>query len=382
MTAKAQIKALKKQIRRHDYLYYSADRPEILDSEYDRLFARLKALEAENPVLVTKDSPTQRVSGRPVKGFRKVRHGRPMLSINSVYSNVDAMREWAEGLGRTEYVVELKIDGLALNLRYEKGILVRAATRGDGETGNDVMANARMIKTIPSKIIGKAPDVLEVRGEVYMPKKVFEELNKHRKKSGKKPFANPRNAASGSLQQKTPQITADRRLAFFAFDTGECSEIFAENQWERLIKLNNSGFCVNRHARKAKDIKTAINICMEWTDKRVQLDYWIDGMVIKVNKLYQQSISETDGRNWNWCVSYKFPSAQARTTVKAIIIQTGKKGKKTPIAELEPIQLEGTIIKRVNLYNSDEVRRLRIREGCAVLIEKIGGIIPKIVAVF
>ncbi len=386
---KKQIRELRERIQRHDYLYYVLNTPEITDAQYDRLFAELKAAERDNPQLITLESPTQRVSGRPAKGFRKVRHGMPMLSINSVYDDLNLLREWFDDEtvdefdDGVEYVVELKIDGLAVNLWYEKGVLVKAATRGDGETGDDVTDNVRTIKDIPLQLLNKnsAPDVFEVRGEVYMSKTVFDELNKLRAENGKKAFANPRNAAAGSLRQHNPKAVAERKLSFFAYATGECSQPFAQNQWDSLIKLGEFGFPVNPYRQKTKDVKEIINICLGWNNKRPRLNYQIDGVVVKVNRFDRQGQFDETGRAPHWCISYKFPSEQARTTVKSIIVQTGKKGKQTPIANIEPVRLEGTIVKRVNLYSADEVSRLGIREGCAVLVEKIGGIIPKVVAV-
>ena len=281
------IERLRAEIRRHDYLYYVLNQPQISDRQYDELFAELKSLEQANPQYITPDSPTQRVSERPLEGFASVRHSIPMLSIDNTYSP-DELKAFdervAKGLGgkNYDYVVELKIDGLAISLRYEKGRLVTAATRGDGETGDDVTANVRTIKAVPLVLLhnGKIPDVLEVRGEVYMPTKSFLELNQLRTKAGEPAFANPRNAAAGSLKLLDAKITAARNLSFFAYATGEMSGPLAEDHCRTLQRFKELGLPVNPNIKKAGDINEVTDICLGWSEKRSKLDYQIDGMVV------------------------------------------------------------------------------------------------------
>jgi len=385
---KKRIERLRKEIRRHDYLYYVLNQPEISDRQYDKLFADLKALEQANPRYVTADSPTQRVSEQPLEGFATVTHAVAMLSMDNTY-NADELRAFDErvtkGLGSKDYdyVVELKIDGLAISLRYEQGKLTTAATRGDSEVGDDVTANVRTIKAVPLVLLAgrKAPGVLEVRGEVYMPTAAFVEMNRLRKEAGEPAFANPRNAAAGSLKLLDARITAARNLSFFAYATGELSEPLAENHYQTLQRFKELGLPVNPNIKKAKDINEAIDICLSWSEKRQGLDYIIDGMVIKVNRFDQQDILGATGRAPRWCISYKFPAEQAETIVKSIDVQVGKSGILTPVANLTAVQLAGTTVKRASLHNFDELNRLDVRCGDMVVIEKAGEIIPQVVEV-
>ena len=379
---------LRSQIRRHDYLYYIQNEPEITDQQYDELFAELKELEAEHPELVTPDSPTQRVAGRPLGEFATVRHSIPMLSVDNTY-NAEELRAFDErvrkqlGTSDYDYVVELKIDGLAVSLRYENGVLVTGATRGDGEVGDDVTANIRTIRSIPLRFHdgGTTPAVLEVRGEVYMPTKSFVTLNKARAEAGESAFANPRNAAAGSLKLLDARITATRNLSFFAYAIGEIAEPLAEDHWHTLGRLKQLGLPVNPHIEMAKDIDEVIAICMSWSDRRSKLDYQIDGMVIKVNRYDQRRILGATGRAPRWCISYKFPAERAQTIVESIAVQVGKTGALTPVANLQPVLLAGTTVKRASLHNFDELRRLDVRPGDTVMIEKAGEIIPQVVEV-
>ena len=385
---KKRIERLRNEVRRHDYLYYVLNQPEISDEQYDKLFAELKKLEQASPQFITSDSPTQRVSERPLEGFAPVRHAVPMLSMDNTY-NADELREFdqrvAKGLGSKnyDYVVELKIDGLAISLRYERGVLVTAATRGDGDVGDDVTANVRTIKAIPLVLIDgqKAPGVLEVRGEVYMPTKAFLELNRLRAESGEPLFANPRNAAAGSLKLLDARITADRNLSFFAYATGEMSAPLAENHYKTLQKFKELGLPVNPDIERARDIEEVIKICSGWSEKRFKLDYHIDGMVIKVNRFDQRDILGATGRAPRWCISYKFPAERVQTTVLSIDVQVGKTGILTPVANLSPVQLAGTTVKRASLHNFDEIDRLDVRVGDTVIVEKAGEIIPQVVEV-
>ncbi|MHC4638048.1 MAG: NAD-dependent DNA ligase LigA [Planctomycetota bacterium] len=382
------IERLRKEIRKHDHLYYVLAQPEISDHKYDKLFAELKELERKHPDLVTPDSPTQRVSERPLDGFESVRHEVPMLSIDNTYS-ADELRAFDERLAKGlqseeyDYVVELKIDGLAISLRYEASQLVTAATRGDGERGDNVTANVRTIKAVPLSLLqdGSVPEILEVRGEVYMPNGSFVKLNELRNEAGEQPFANPRNAAAGSLKLLDARITAMRNLSFFAYSAGSISEPLAEDHYGTLQEFKKLGLPVNPHIRKAEDIDQVINICQSWQKKKTGLDYQIDGMVIKVNRFDQRDMLGATGRAPRWCISYKFPAEQVQTIVESIDIQVGKSGILTPVANLKPVLLAGTTVKRASLHNFDELRRLDVRLGDTVTIEKAGEIIPQVVEV-
>jgi DNA ligase (NAD+) len=385
---KKRMESLREQIREHDYLYYVLNQPRISDQQYDELFAELKKLEAEHPDLVTPDSPTQRVAGRPLEGFKAVRHAVPMLSIDNTYS-ADELKAFDERVRRQletsdySYVVELKIDGLAVSLRYEHGVLVRGATRGDGDEGDDVTANIRTIRSIPLCLVDgeKAPVVLEVRGEVYMPTKSFTALNEAQAEAGEKAFANPRNAAAGSLKLLDSRITAKRNLSFFAYALGEVSRPPATTHFQALQKLKAMGLPLNPHMTQAKNIGEVIDICMSWSDRRLKLDYQIDGLVIKVDRFDQQDRLGFTGRAPRWCIAYKFAAEQAATVVESIVVQVGKSGTLTPVANLTPVPLAGTVVKRATLHNFDQMHRLDVREGDTVLIEKAGEIIPQVVEV-
>jgi DNA ligase (NAD+) len=389
-----QIEQLRKEIRQHDYLYYVLNQPKISDRQYDKLFAELKKAEAANPQLVTADSPTQRVSGRPLEGFATVRHAVPMLSMDNTY-NADELRAFDERVQKLlgsrdyDYVVELKIDGLAISLRYEDGSLVTAATRGNGEVGDDVTANVRTIRAVPLVLMGggRVPAVLEVRGEVYMPTSSFTELNRLRTEAGEPAFANPRNAAAGSLKLLDARITASRNLSFFVYATGQVvgavrePPVLAVNHYETLHKFKELGLPVNPNIKKARDIDEAIDICIGWSEKRSSLDYQIDGMVIKINSFEQRDILGATGRAPRWCISYKFAAEQAETVVESIDVQVGKSGILTPVANLTPVLLAGTTVKRASLHNFDMLRKLDVRCGDTVVIEKAGEIIPQVIEV-
>jgi len=385
---KKRIDWLRREIRKHDTLYYIQNQPQISDQKYDELFAELKRLEAEYPELVTADSPTQRVSGQPLEGFVTVRHAIPMLSVDNTY-NADELRAFdgrvRKQLDTTDYdyVVELKIDGLAVNLRYENGTLVTAATRGDGEVGDDVTANIRTIRSVPLVLVDgeKAPVILEVRGEVYMPTKSFIAMNKARAEAGEAAFANPRNAAAGSLKLLDPRITATRNLAFFTYGTGELSQPLASDHYHTLQRLRELGLPINPNIRRAANIDEVIEICMSWSDRRATLPYQTDGMVIKVNRFDQRDILGATGRAPRWCISYKFPAERARTVIQSIAVQVGKTGALTPVAKFKPVQLAGTTVSSASLHNFDEMQRLDVRVGDTVLIEKAGEIIPQVVEV-
>jgi DNA ligase (NAD+) len=406
------IDQLRREIRRHDHLYYIENAPEITDQQYDELFAELKGLEAKHPELVTPDSPTQRVAGRPLGEFATIRHSIPMLSIDNTYS-ADELKAFDErvrkqlGEADYDYVVELKIDGLAVSLRYESGVLATGATRGDGEVGDDVTSNIRTIRAVPLVLSSlgsrrssldarsgspasderpatsddSVPDILEVRGEVYMPTKSFVTLNQARAEAGESAFANPRNAAAGSLKLLDARITATRNLSFFAYAVGEVSEPLADDHWHTLQRLKDLGLPVNSHIQKAKDINEVIEICWSWADRRAGLPYQTDGMVIKINRHDQRRILRETGRAPRWCIAYKFPAERVQTIVESIAVQVGKTGALTPVANLQPVLLAGTTVKRASLHNFDELRRLDVRPGDTVMIEKAGEIIPQVVEV-
>lgn len=385
---KQKIEQLRAEIRRHDYLYYVLNTPQITDRQYDMLFAQLKQLEQENPQFITSDSPTQRVAGQPIEDFKTIIHAIPMLSIDNTY-NADELREFDERVAKGletknyDYVVELKIDGLAISLRYEHGQLVTAATRGDGRKGDDVTANVRTIKAVPLVLLAKGniPEILEVRGEVYMPNKSFVELNRQKAQAGEPPFANPRNAAAGSLKLLNAKITAQRNLSFFAYSTGQLSQPLAKDHYHTLQIFKDLGLPVNPHIKQAKNIDEVIEICNSWSTKKDKLDYQIDGMVVKVNNFEHRDILGYTGRAPKWCISYKFAAEQAQTIVESIDVQVGKGGTLTPVANLKPVFLAGTTVKRASLHNFEQVDRLDVRVGDTVIIEKAGEIIPQVVEV-
>jgi len=386
--AQKKIRQLREQIRRHDYLYYVLNAPEISDRQYDTLFSQLKELEQAHPQLIAPDSPTQRVSETPIKGFTQIRHSVPMLSIDNTYSD-EELREFdkriRKGLETSDYdyVVELKIDGLAVSILYEKGRLTAAATRGDGQMGDDVTANIRTIRAIPLELLPECPipKILEVRGEVYMPKKAFAELNQQKVEADETAFANPRNAAAGSLKLLDARITATRKLSFFAYSLGQVSSPLADSHWDSLQTIKRLGLPVNPHISRAKDIEQVIDICNRWADKKDKLDYAIDGMVVKLNRYNQQDALGTTGRSPRWCIAYKFPAEQAETIVESIEVQVGKTGTLTPVANLRPVKLAGTTVKRATLHNFDMLAKLDVRCGDTVVIEKAGEIIPQVMEV-
>ncbi len=386
--SKEHLEQLRHAIRAHDHHYYVLHQPEITDQQYDSLFAELKALETEHPEWITPDSPTQRVSGEPLAGFDHVTHTIGMLSVDNTY-NAEELRAFDERVRRLlgdtpyDYVVELKIDGLAISLRYEDGRLASAATRGDGQTGDNVTANVRTIKSVPLRLTTNqtAPEILEVRGEIYMPNSAFAELNRQRDEAGESAFANPRNAAAGSLKLLDARITATRNLSFFGYALGEISEPLGETHQECLEALERLGLPVNPHIEQVADIDAALSVCEQWQTRRHELDYQIDGMVIKINSLALREILGTTGRAPRWCIAYKFPAEQAETVVESIDVQVGKSSVLTPVANLRPVVLAGTTVKRASLHNFDEVKRLDVRCGDTVVIEKAGEIIPKVMDV-
>lgn len=379
---------LRLSIRQHDHLYYVQNTPDISDQAYDQLFAELKALETEHPDLVSENSPTQRVSGSPSEAFESVTHTAPMLSVDNTYSD-DELRAFDDRVAKQlgdepyDYIVELKIDGLAICLRYAGGDLSLAATRGDGRTGDNVTANVRTIRSIPLTLLPgeEVPDEIEIRGEIYMPNSVFAEHNRLRHESDEPLLANPRTAAAGSLKLLDPGATASRNLAFFAYATGPLSIALGQTHWDTLARLRALGVPVNPHVQRAATIEEAIALCDAWDVRRRDLDYQIDGMVIKVNQLALREQLGSTGRAPRWCIAYKFPAEQAETVVESIDVQVGKSGILTPVANLTPVQLAGTTVKRASLHNFDELQRLDVRCHDRVVIEKAGEIIPKVIRV-
>ncbi len=386
--ARAEIERLREIIRYHDYRYYVLNSPEISDEEYDALMRKLQELEALFPDLVTPDSPTQRVGGKPQEGFAPFTHARPMLSLNNAFTE-EEIRDFDRrvkkmlGVEEVEYVVELKIDGLAVNLRYEGGIFVRGATRGDGTTGEDVTANLRTIRSIPLRLRGeRIPAVFEVQGEVFMHRSDFERLNEERERRGEPLFANTRNAAAGSLRQLDPNVTASRRLDIFVYGAFLIeSSWYPGTHWELLELLRELGFKVNPHARLAKSIDEVIAIHDEWEEKRKTLDYDIDGLVVKVNNLVFQELLGATSKSPRWAIAYKFEPTRAVTKVLDIEVNVGRTGTLTPVAILEPVEVGGVVVKRATLHNEDEVRRKDVRIGDWVIVGRAGEVIPEVVLV-
>lgn len=385
----AEAERLRKEIRHNEYLYYVLDAPEITDAEYDRMMVRLREIEAEYPDSVPADSPTQRVGGRASSQFTEVRHMEPLLSLGNVFS-AEELRAFDErvkgGLpdgSRVEYVMEPKIDGLACSLIYENGRLVRAATRGDGTVGENVTANVRTIRSIP--LVLKAPEgetlpeLLDVRGEVYMPRHAFMQLNEQRAERGESEFANPRNAAAGSLRQLDPQVTASRSLSFFAYYlVGEGAR---EKHSESLAALARYGFKVSENYKVVENIDEAIKYIADFNELRQGLAYDTDGAVIKVNDVYQQRILGATGKDPRWATAYKYPPEQAETTLEDIDWRVGRTGVLTPTAVLTPVKLSGSVVSRATLHNEDFIRSKDIRIGDRVLINKAGEIIPEVLRV-
>ena len=382
------MEKLREEIRYHNHRYYVLNDPVISDAEYDQLMKELIELEQHYPQYITPDSPTQRVGAEPIPEFATVKHIAPMLSLSNAFSDEEliAFDQRIKKIvpeQKIEYVIELKIDGLAIALVYENGIFVRGATRGDGVTGEEITLNLRTIKAIPLKLFGKnIPSFFEVYGEVYMKKSDFKKLNEERMKNGENLFANPRNAAAGSVRQLDPRITAQRHLDIFVYRA-----IFAENHKkflthiEVLNYLKKLGFKVNQEIKLCSDIKEAINYCHQWIEKREELDYEIDGMVIKVNSLLVREKLGSTTRSPRWAIAYKFPAQQTTTRIKDIIVQVGRTGALTPVAILNPIKISGSIVQRATLHNEDEIRRKDIRIGDTVLVQKAGEVIPEVVKV-
>jgi DNA ligase (NAD+) len=388
---RAEIEKLRDQINRHNYLYYVLDNPEVTDAEYDVLMRRLEALETAHPHLLTPDSPTQRVGAKPSEKFAVVVHRRMMMSLANAM-DAEEMREFDRRIKRflrseaeIEYVAEVKLDGLAVELVYEDGRLTVGSTRGDGVNGEDVTSNIRTIKSVPLRLMcpdrGKPPRLFEIRGEVILPRRAFERLNNERAAAGEPPFANPRNAAAGSLRQLDPRISAARPLDIFCHTPGVIEGVRYRTQWEFLEAIKALGLKVNPLTRICRGVDEVLEYHSDISERRHDLDYEADGVVAKVNSFALQEQLGEVSRSPRWAVAFKFKAQQAETRVNKIAVYVGRIGSLTPVAQLEPVALAGVTISNASLHNLDEIRRKDVREGDTVLIERAGDVIPYVVRV-
>ena len=383
--ARRKVEELRREIEKYDYYYYVLDSPLITDEEYDALYRQLLELEKRFPELVTPDSPTQRVGGRPRDEFRKVVHEVPMLSMDDVFS-IEELRNFVNRVYKilereVDFTAELKIDGVAVALVYEDGRFVLGATRGDGRTGEDVTDNLRTIKSLPLRLREPIPGRLEVRGEVYMTKEDFAVLNKAREEEGEQLFANPRNAAAGSLRQLDPNVTAKRRLRLFVYQVVNPQIYDISSQYQALTWLREKGFPTQGNERLCKNFDELVGYIDEWQDKRHTLSYATDGVVVKVDDLLTYDILGTTAKSPRWQVAFKYPAEEKRTRLLGIEVSVGRTGVLTPVAILEPVRLSGTLVQRASLHNEDEIRRLDVRIGDFVYVRKAGEIIPEVVRV-
>ena len=393
--AAQRILHLRAELDGHNYRYYVLDEPSVPDAEYDRLFRELQSLETEHPHLVTPESPTQRVGGEAIAAFGEVRHEIPMLSLGNAFEEGDLLafdRSVQSGLGLArdlfgggadvEYSCEPKLDGLAVSLRYEHGQLVRGATRGDGTTGEDISSNVRTIRNVPLKLLGKGwPQVLEVRGEVFMPKAGFEELNARQAESGAKTFANPRNAAAGSLRQLDPRITASRPLEFCCYGVGQVSGELAATQVGMLEQLKDWGIPISRELKLAKGVQACLDYYRDIGERRMSLPYDIDGVVFKVNNIEDQQQLGFRARTPHWAIAHKFPAQEELTELLDVEFQVGRTGAVTPVARLKPVKVAGVMVANATLHNMDEVARLGVMIGDTVIIRRAGDVIPQVMQV-
>jgi len=388
--AKIELARLAKEIAEYDRYYYQEDAPKISDTEYDVLRRRNDGIEKRFPELIRHDSPSQRVGAKPAERFEKVRHARPMLSLDNAFTDED-VRDFAARvrrfLGRPagedlELVAEPKIDGLSSSLRYEKGKFVLGATRGDGTEGENVTANIRTIADVPKTLQGRnVPDILEVRGEVYMSHADFAALNRRQEKAGEKIFANPRNSAAGSLRQLDPAITARRPLRFFAYHWGEVSELPGKTHWDVLQAFKSWGFPVNPLTRRCGTVEEALAFYEDIQHKRAELGYDIDGVVYKVDRLDFQDRLGFVSRSPRWAIAHKFPAEQAESTVERIAVYVGRTGTLTPVAHIRPVTVRGVVVQNVSMHNEDEVARKDVRVGDTVVVQRAGDVIPQLVRV-
>ena len=381
----SRMRALEQEIRRHEHQYYVLDQPEVSDSEYDRLIRELRALEEQHPGFASPDSPTGRVGGQPRQGFRKAPHSRQMLSLDNALDEAELRafdRRVLESLGTeaVEYVAELKMDGLSLAVRYEQGRFQQALTRGDGSIGEDVTENARTMRSLPLTVKGTYPN-FEVRGETVMTRAAFEKLNASRDEENLSRFANPRNAAAGSLRLLEPAITASRRLDLYAYILLLEGEPPFPTHWESLDWLECNGFKVNPKRKLCQSIEEAVEFCREWDRDRESLPYEIDGVVVKVNAIAQQAKLGQTAKAPRWAIAFKYAARQASTVVENITIQVGRTGALTPVAHLQPVSISGVMVARATLHNEDEIERLGLKIGDTVIVERSGDVIPKIIRV-
>lgn len=383
------IEQLRQIIRHHDALYYVMAKPEISDFEYDKLMAELRDLEARHPELVTPESPTQRVGGQPVEGFPTVEHSSPMLSIDNTYS-AEEVRAFDDRVKRSlggvgfHYLVDPKVDGVAASIRYEDGRLVLAATRGDGSRGDDVTPNARAIRSIPLRLIGNdVPHVVEVRGEIYWPRKSFAAYNAKRAAEGKEVFANPRNGAAGTLKQLEPKIVAQRDLAFLVHGFGEISDIhtLGSRASQIIERFKKWGLPVSPYTKVCATVGDVLAVVDEWATQRATAEYETDGMVVKVDELDLRHELGATSKFPRWCIAYKYQAEQAPTLLRSVLHSVGRLGTVTPIAQFDPVQLSGTKVVQASMHNYDQVARLDVRVGDTILVEKAGEIIPQVVQV-
>jgi DNA ligase (NAD+) len=380
-----EMEKLREELRRHEHLYYVLDQPEITDADYDALMRRLQDLETAHPELATPDSPTHRVGGKPREGFLKIAHSSPMLSLDNAL-NEGELREFDRRVRDLlagepfRYIAELKMDGLSMAAHYVDGVFTQAVTRGDGRVGEDVTENARTIRSLPLRVKTALP-AFEVRGETVMNRRAFERLNAERDEAGLSRFANPRNAAAGSLRVLEPQITASRRLEYYTYFLLADGKPARDSHWESLEELSRMGFKVNEHRRVCDDVEGVLAFCAGWEARRDELPYEIDGVVVKVDSIGQQQRLGFTAKAPRWAIAYKYPARQAVTTVENIEVQVGRTGALTPVAHLKPVVVSGVTVARATLHNEDEIERLGLQIGDTVVIERSGDVIPKVVRV-
>ena len=387
---RARVEELRRQLNRHNYLYYVLDAPEISDADYDRLFRELQDLEQQHPELVTPDSPTQRVGAAPLEAFETVRHRLPMLSLGNAFDEAE-LRAFDDRVKRylglpsdevVDYLAELKVDGLAVSLTYENGVFTRGATRGDGATGEDVTQNLRTVRAIPLRMLADdPPPLIEIRGEVYLDRREFARINREREKEGQLLFANPRNAAAGSVRQLDSGITARRRLDIIVYGTGAVEGVFFGRHSEVLSYLERAGFRASPQRKLCQGIDKAIAYCQDWQQEHIELSYGTDGVVLKVDSLDLQRELGQVSRSPRWAVAYKFPAEEQTTVVKDIFVSVGRTGALTPVAVMEPVVVSGSTVQNAALHNEDEVARKDVRVGDTVVIRKAGDVIPEVVSV-
>jgi DNA ligase (NAD+) len=385
--AKKELKSLKERIKLHDHKYYVENKPQISDYEYDMLISQVKNIESKYPELADKDSPTKNIGKDTIDGFKKLKHRVPMLSIDNTYS-YDELIEFDKRIKKNlpgqnvSYTAELKIDGVSVSLFYHKGVFQHGATRGDGKTGDDVTNNLKTIKSIPLsvKMREKFPDEIEVRGEVFMDRAAFEGINIQKKLINEDPFANPRNAAAGSLKLLDPDMVCKRALDILIYGVGYCNDELPDTHSGVLEFLKSQGFSTSPHAKRCGDIHEVVDYCEDWQEKRRTLNYDIDGVVIKVDLVKQQKFLGATTKAPRWLIAYKFPAQRVKTKLRGITVQVGRTGVLTPVAELDPVNIAGSTVSRATLHNMDEIERKDIMIGDSVVVEKAGEIIPQVVS--